>query len=165
MTHDSQSIAKLLFWQKDEFNLPLAYLNEDSLVEFLKTALEFAEEIGMNLRSSMKKLAKVLMDNEAKAANFQAMPVYWSTLELKFHQLLAALPKDQKTAMNQWFGEVLAIADDAFNQTANSLSGSAEELKATVEARRLYGALRYKTKESPNFKIYLPETKSKGGTQ
>lgn len=154
--------AKLLFWQKENFVLPLTYLSDESLLELLKTALEFSQEIGDKLRDCVKKLADLLQTN---ITNFQAMPIYWSMLETKFQRLLTALPDDKKMAMNEWFGEVLRIADDAFNQTANSLSGSAEELKATVEARRLYGALRYKTKELPNFKIYLPETKSKGGTQ
>ena len=163
MTHDSQSIAKLLFWQIDGFNLPLAYLNDDqSLLELLKVALEFSQEIGDKLRDGVKKLADLLQTN---IANFQAMPIYWSTLELKFQRLLSALPIEREVAMREWFGEVLATADNAFEQTTNSLSGSAEELKATVEARRLYGGLRYKTKEAPNFKIYLPETKSKGGIQ
>ena len=154
--------AKLLFWQKENFDLPLAYLNDKTLLELLKTALEFSQEIGDKLRDGVKKLADLLQTN---TANFQAMPIYWSTLELKFQRLLSDLPNKREAAMREWFGEVLATADNAFEQTANSLSGSAAELKAMVEARRLYGGLRYKTKEAPNFKIYLPETKTTGGNQ
>ena len=182
LNHDLKNIAKLLFWQKESFRMPLTYLTDEKLIDNLKTAIDFAEEIGKVLKNSADNLAFHLIPkptNENKergskkdwekarilAKTFQAMPIYWSTLELKFQKLLADLPDEKDEAMREWFGEVLRTADDAFNQTANSLSGSAEELKAIVEARRLYGGLRYKTKESPNYKIYLPETKSKGGTQ
>lgn len=157
--------AKLLFWQQESFYLPLAYLNDNDLLNLLKTAIEFAEEISGNLRSGIKRLAKILTDDEATAANFPAMPFYWSTLETEFQKLLSDLPNKKDAAMREWFGDVLSTADEAFEKTANSLSGAAKELKATVEARNFYGALRYKTKESTNFKIYLPETKAKGGTQ
>lgn len=154
--------ASVETWMHETLPIPLDYFNNNDLTETLETAIQFAEEVSEKLRAGVKKLADLLQTN---VANFQAMQIYWSTLELKFQQLLSNLPDEKEAAMREWFGEVLAVADDAFNQTANSLSGSAEELKATVEARRLYGALRYKTKESSNFKIYLPETKTKGEIQ
>lgn len=157
--------GKLLFWQQENFDLPLAYLNDDELLNLLKTAIEFAEDISNNLRAGVKKLAKILTDDEAAAANFPAMPFYWSTLETRFQTLLSDLPNERDKAMREWFGAVLSIADEAFDRTANSLSGAAKELKAVVEARNFYGALRYKTKESTGYKKYVPETKAKGGNQ
>ncbi|MDQ3129936.1 MAG: type I-E CRISPR-associated protein Cse1/CasA [Acidobacteriota bacterium] len=154
--------ASVETWMHETLPIPLAYFDDNDLAETLETAIKFAEEISEKLRAGIKKLAELL---NTDAANFQAMPIYWSTLELKFQNLLSDLPNKKDAAMREWFSAVLATADDAFERTANSLSGSAEELKATVEARRLFGALRYKTRKSPNFKIYLPETKSKGGTQ
>ena len=154
--------ASVETWMHETLPIPLDYFDDEELTTTLETAITFAEEIAEKLRSGIKKLADLLNTN---VNNFQAMPIYWSMLELKFQRLLSALPIEREVAMREWFGEVLATADDAFEQTANSLSGSAEELKATVEARRLYGGLRYKAKESPNFKIYLPETKTTGGNQ
>ncbi len=154
--------ASVETWMRETLPIPLDYFDDNNLTETLETAIQFAEEISEKLRAGVKKLADLLQTN---VANFQAMPIYWSTLELKFQRLLSNLPDEKEAAMREWFGEVLAVADDAFNQTANSLSGSAEELKGAVEARRLYGALRYKTKEASNFKNYLPETKTTGGTQ
>ncbi len=154
--------AKLLFWHQESFDLPLAFLDDENLLESLKTSLEFAEEISGNLRAGAKKLAEKL---ETDVANFPAMPIYWSTLELKFQSLLLNLPKDKDAAMRDWFTEVLSVADDAFDQTANSLSGSAEELRATVEARGLFYGITYKTKQKPEYKNYVPEIKTKGGTR
>lgn len=154
--------AKLLFWQQENFELPLAYLNDENLLESLKNALEFAEEISGNLRSGVKKLAETLGTN---AANFPAMPIYWSTLELKFQSLLSGLPNDKDAAMCEWFAEVLRTANKAFDDTTNSLSGSAQELKAVVEARGLFNGITYKTKQKPEYKNYVPETKSHGGSK
>ncbi|HXG84298.1 MAG TPA: type I-E CRISPR-associated protein Cse1/CasA [Pyrinomonadaceae bacterium] len=146
--------GKLLFWQQESFDLPLAYLNDENLLESLKTALEFAEEISGNLRSAVKKLAETL---ETNAANFPATPIYWSTLELKFQSLLSDLPNDKDAATRRWFAEVLAVANRAFDQTANSLSGSAQELKAAVEARGLFDGITYKTKQKLEYKNFVPE--------
>lgn len=159
--------GKLLFWQKEMFYLPLAYLNDNQLLDFLKTALEFAEEIAGNLRSGIKKLAKILTDDEAKATNFQAIPIYWSTLELRFQRLLSDLPNEKDAAMRKWFDVVLSTANTAFRQTADSLSGAAKEQKAIVEAeaefRRRKNFLR-KDKNS-EYGSYWLDKKSKGGTQ
>ncbi len=154
--------GKLLFWQKESFYLPLAYLSDNDLLNLLKTAIEFAEEISFVLKSSIKKLGDLL---ETNAANFQAMPIYWSTLELDFQHLLSNLPTQKEAAMREWFAFVLKTANDAFRRTADSLSGSAKEQKAIVEAEGLFRALRYKTVNSSEFKVYFPETKAKGGTQ
>lgn len=154
--------AKLLFWQQESFDLPLAYLNDENLLDSLKTALEFAEEISGNLRAGVKKLAETL---ETNAANFPAMPIYWSTLELRFQSLLSNLPNDKDAAMSGWFAEVLIVANNAFERTADSLSGSARELKAAVEAKGLFDGITYKTKQKPEYKNYVPQTKTTGGTK
>lgn len=154
--------GKLLFWQQESFELPLAFLDDENLLESLKTALEFAEEISGNLRSGVKKLAEQL---ETVVANFPAMAIYWSTLELEFQNLLSGLPPDKDAAMRKWFADVLRIANKAFDDTANSLSGSAEELRAAVEAEGFFKAITYKTKQKPEYKNYVPQTKTTGGTK
>lgn len=182
LNHDLKNIAKLLFWQKESFRLPLAFLTDENLVNNLKTSIDFAEEIGKNLRSSADTLAFHIIPkpaNESKesgskrdwerarimARNFQAMPFYWSTLELRFQSLLSDLPNDKDAAMRRWFAEVLCVASDAFERTTDSLSGSAQELKAAVEARGLFNAITYKTKQSPEYKNYVPAAKTTGGTR
>ncbi|MGI8848631.1 MAG: type I-E CRISPR-associated protein Cse1/CasA [Pyrinomonadaceae bacterium] len=127
LNHDLKNIAKLLFWQKESFRLPLAYLTDEKLVSDLKTAIEFAEEIGKHLKSSVNTLAFHIIPkpkNEGKeqasktdwekarilARTFQAMPVYWSTLELDFQHLLSNLPTQKEAAMREWFAFVLKTA-------------------------------------------------------
>jgi len=156
--------AKLLFWQKESFYLPLAYLDDAELLEILRNAVEFAEQIGFVLKSGVRKLAEEL---ETDAANFQAMPMYWSTLELAFQNLLSNLPNDTTAAMSDWCKFVLDTARDAFRRTADSLSGAARERKAIVEAEAEFNKQRniFLSKNENIYGVYLPRGKSKGGNQ
>jgi hypothetical protein len=74
----SSDKAKLLFWQQDRFNLPLIYLNDNELLNNLKTAISFSEEISYVLKGSLKNSAENL---ESDAANFSAVSIYWGSLE------------------------------------------------------------------------------------
>jgi hypothetical protein len=53
------------------------------------------------------------------------------------------LPEKQKDAMREWFGFADKTAKESFNQTANSLSGSAIEQKAIVEAEKKFNIDRH----------------------
>lgn len=184
LNHHLKNIAKLLFWQKESFQLPLAFLTDEDLAADLKTSIEFAEEIEKILKSSVDILAFHIIPkpgDEGKekgskkdwerarimARTFQAMPIYWSTLELNFHNLLSDLATKKDDAMREWFRVVLSIAKDAFRQTANSLSGSATEQKAIVEAESFFYYQKNKILRENNstYGKYFPETKVKGGTQ
>lgn len=154
--------ANVETWMHETLPIPLDYFDDETLTERLELTIQFAEEIGEKLKGSIEKLAKLL---KTKPANFQAMPIYWSTLELKFQTLLSDLPIDKDAAARRWFAEVLDAANDAFNRTANSLSGSAQELRAVVEARGLFGGISYKTKQKPEYKNFVPAMKTTGGTR
>jgi len=153
--------GKLLFWQQDKFNLPLAYLDNNELLNDLKNAIGFAEDIGRVLKFSVKILAEKL---ESDANNFSAVSTYWSKLEIRFQRLLLDLPNNKQSAMQNWFEFVDATARRAFNDTANSLSGSAVEQKAIVEAESSYFGARAKLlKGNSTYQQYLPHYKAKGG--
>ena len=155
--------GKLLFWQQDRFNLPLAYLNNDDLLNDLKQAIQFAEDMSGVLRFTVKVLAEQL---ESDANSFPAMPFYWSGLENRFQILLSGLPIDKEAAMQNWFGFVDKSAKKAFDDTANSLSGSANEQKAIVEAESAFYKTRAKLlKTNSTYGQYLPNYKTKGGAE
>jgi len=154
--------AKLLFWQQERFNLPLDYLNNNELLDKLKTCITFAEDLSFVLRGSLKNLAESL---ETELANFSAMSVYWASLEIEFKKLMLELPEKQDEAMVQWFQFVDRTAKESFNQTAKSLSGSATELKAVVNANGLLNGLRGKLlKGNSIYQELLPSYKTKGGS-
>ncbi len=159
----SSDKAKLLFWQQDRFNLPLIYLNDNELLNKLKTAISFAEEISYVLKGTLKNLADSL---ETNAANFSAISIYWGSLEIEFKKLMLELPEKQTDAMREWFSFVDKTAKDSFNQTSKTLSGSAAELKAVVNAQGLFNGLRGKLlKTNSIYQELLPNYKTKGGSE
>jgi CRISPR system Cascade subunit CasA len=155
--------AKLLFWQQDRFNLPLAYLNNNDLLNDLGISIKFAEDIAGVLKFSIKNLAEKL---ETDAANFSAMQIYWSSLETQFQKLLSDLPNEKQSAMQTWFEFTDKTAKQAFDDTANSLSGSAIEQKAIIEAESSFYRTRAKLlNENANYRENLPNYKTKGGKE
>jgi CRISPR system Cascade subunit CasA len=155
--------AKLLFWNHERFDLPVAYLQDDSLVKAIGTCLEFSEAIGASLRYGVKTLADQL---ETQRETFSIEANYWSQMETRFHRLLSHLPKNRDPEMIAWFRDTQRIAMDAFRDTVNGLSGTAAELQAAVNgenAMRSAIAKAIKAKAT-EWAPYLPERfEAKGG--
>lgn len=153
--------GKLLFWQQEKLFLPLAILDNKEMLNKIKLAISFAEDIGGVLRFAVKTLAN---DLETDLKNFSALSIYWSGLETRFKKFLVDLPNNQDETLEKWFGLTDNSAKDSFKQTANSLSGSAEEQKAIVEAENAFYASRKKLlNKNPEYKELLPKHKTKGG--
>lgn len=179
LKNSNENEAKLLFWQQDRFNLPLVYLNSNELLEDLRNAISFAEDISKVIYAGSRTLATFLLapksDNKnekqpdaknvsALMQSFAVETKYWANLETRFQRLLSTLPNDKETAMRDWFEFVDATAKRAFDNTANSLSGSANEQKAIVEAESSFYRTRAKLlKENSKYRENLPNYETKGG--
>lgn len=154
--------ANVKLWTQEKFPLSLIYLNDNNLLSELEKSIQFAEDIAGVLKFAVINLAKSL---ETKANSFSAMSIYWSSLETRFQRLLSALPNYKETAMRDWFEFVDETAKRAFNNTANSLSGSAIEQKAIVEAESSFYRTRAKLlNENSKYRENLPNYKTKGGS-
>lgn len=155
--------ASVETWMHESLPIPLDYFDDNNLTELMGRAIQFAEDISRALREGIKKLAK---DLETDAANFPAMAIYWSSLELAFQDLLSGLPDEKGAAMRRWFEIVVKTAENAFRRTADSLSGAGREQKAIVEAegefRKRKNFLR-KDKLS-EYGSYWIDKKATGGT-
>ena len=168
--------ANVKLWIQESLPLPLVYLNDNDLLNNLETAIKFAEDIARNvLKSSLNKLAWELQPNiagkersakaRAIADTFLSMPLYWSSLEIRFHKLLLKLPSGKDEALREWFGFIDKTAKDAFDKMANTLSGSAIEQKAMVEGKKAFHCERKKLlKENSTYQEFLPDYKTKGGS-
>lgn len=156
--------ASVETWMYESLPIPLDYFDDAKLPELLRLAVQFSEEISYALKKGIKELADNLKTN---ATNFQAMSIYWSTLELSFQTLLSNLPKDKTVAMSAWCKFVLDTARQAFRRTADSLSGAAREQKAIVEAEAEFNKQRniYLSKNQNTYGAYLPKERSKGGNK
>lgn len=154
--------ANVKLWTHEKLPLPLIYLKDNDLLDDLKNSIQFAEDIGSNLRYAVKILAENL---DTDIENFSAMSVYWASLEIKFHRLVADLPKDKEAAMLKWFRLVEKTARNAFYSTAGAISLTIEE-KAIVKAEEKYHigkrVLIHGTKDgkktgNPIYSKYLPK--------
>jgi CRISPR system Cascade subunit CasA len=161
--------GKLLFWNHERFDLPLAYLEDEELVQNLSTCLDFSEAMGKAMGKALQCCVKTLAHQLGTKPNrFPTESNYWSQMELRFHLLLVELPKKGKNEMIDWFSDTERIAFDAFNHTIMSLSGTAAENKAAVKARNalrsaISGAKKGKATE---WAPYLHERfEAKGGKQ
>ena len=126
--------ANVKSWTQERLPLPLEFLDNDELLEDLETAIKFAEEIEKEvLKPAIKKLAEIL---KSQSGSFSAVSIYWGSLEIEFKKMTLELPEKKDEAMCQWFEFVDKTAKQSFNDTANSLSGSAIEQKAIVEAEK-----------------------------
>lgn len=154
--------ASVETWMYENLPIPLDYFDNIQLTELLRFAVQFSEEISYSLKKGIKELADKL---KTDAANFQAMPTYWSTLELQFQRLLSDLPNDKTAAMRDWCAFVLETAQNAFRQTTDSLSGAAREQKAIVEAEAEFNKQRniFLSKNESVYGVYLLKRKTKGG--
>ena len=154
--------ANVLLWSQERLPLPLDYLNDAELLNSLQESIEFAEEFGRILRSSMKKLASDL--NAAIAESLPAVSFYWSNLESEFFKLLNDLTENKEKAMREWFVTVDQTAKEGFRKTANSLSGSATEQKAIIEAEGLFfSSIRKYLNKHSEYDKFFPKQKIKGG--
>ena len=181
LRNDSTNEAKLLFWQQDRFYLPLAYLNDNKLLNKIKIAIIFSDHIGETLNKACYKLALLLVAPESdrkdakspdgksvsnQIKSFAIESKYWASLEVEFKKLLRHFPEKQDEAMRDWFRFVNKRAEDVLNDAVKSLSGSATELKAVVNAQGLFNGLRGKLlKTNSIYQELLPNYKTKGGSE
>lgn len=140
--------ASVILWKQERLPLPLVFLSDNELQGKLSTIIGFAEDLARILQSSINKLAFEFLPNiagkdrseKAKkiAENFPTMPTFWGNLEITFKRIIIHLPEKQDEAICEWFQFVNKTAKKAFDKTADSLSGSAIEQKAIVEAEKKF---------------------------
>jgi CRISPR system Cascade subunit CasA len=150
--------AKIFFWRHETLPLPLAYLDDNGLVEVLKMALALAEACAKEaLRPAVWAAAadrltgSTDMQPDKKRVgdlvdSFAPDRVYWSRLELPFRELLAKFPEgdsDHRSAcLNGWYWNTLHLtALEAFEATIGQMDAG-RDLKAVSAGRsRLYTRL------------------------
>ena len=157
------SNAKFDSWRQERMPLPLDYLDNQKLLESLKDATGFAEEIGKILQRSMRKLAKELHELQSNLANnFPSMSFYWASLEHLFYNLLLDLPENEEKAKREWAFSVKRNAEEGFRKTADSLSGSAMEQKAIIASERyFYGSIRKYLNKNSEYGRFFPKKEKK----
>jgi len=145
----SKKQAKVHFYRSEQMPLALAYLQHESLVEALETALGMAESVARQLWGATRTLATFVLSPEADAQSARQLARgdldslmrqwaverrYWSRLELPFGQTMEGLPKGLEEALEAWRKTLQRTAWKAFDQVADNLSHDPRTLKAVVRA-------------------------------
>lgn len=145
--------AKIDFWRHEHLPLPLDYLDDESLVEDLQTALEECEESEKALRYALRHFAGGMLappegnpDKDAVTnlvSHLGADKLFWPRLERHFYHLLRELPNGREEALDTWADKLRYTCWDCFEEATRDLDGSARTLRSIVEARqRLGGGLK-----------------------
>ncbi len=141
--------ARVHFYRTERMPLPLAYLQDEKLVEYLQEALEMADSCGRQLWGATRTLARFVLSPQSDAESalqpnpkdLQALTRqwaverrYWSRLEIPFRETMEALPKGQEQALSHWREILLRTAREAFGHVADNLGHDPGALKAVVRA-------------------------------
>lgn len=173
--------ASVKLWANEKLPISLVYLDDNTLLSHLETAINFCEAVGIVLEKATRTLRKEIniqawesslksvkpqdrAKQEKKLINtLPTLSIYWSKLESGFYRLLSDLPKDKEQAMKDWGYLVIKSAEDAFTKTINNLSNSVAEQKAIVKAdKKFYWEKKKLFDENSNYRELLPSYKTKG---
>lgn len=142
--------AKVEFFRAERWPLPLAYLQDEPLVENLRTALEMAEAVSNQLWGAARTLATLFLCPEADhegarqpapedlnkvMGQWDVKRRYWAQLEPPFRLMLETLPADRDSALAEWQRTLRRAAWSAFDGVAENLAANPRTLKAAVRAR------------------------------
>ncbi len=139
--------AKIEFWRMERFELPSALAGEEDIRKEIHSLLNRAEDTQKALWKACASFARDLVsrgtrdpdkkDTRAFVEQMVPIPLYWSILEARFHELLHAytLDKPEREITLQWFEAVRDALNQAWEQHRASVStGDAWAIRALVKA-------------------------------
>ena len=158
--------SKVLFYRSESLPLPLVYLEDTDLIKDLEYALLWADYIAGNLNIAVRHLAETMIsfakDNPEGRTPFQddwkklrqhlgADPIFWSRLELPFHQLVEALPQRGEAALEDWKTSLEHSAKIALEHAIDMCGDNLVAWRAQVGARSILfaGLKKYHEQELP----------------
>jgi CRISPR system Cascade subunit CasA len=134
--------ANPLYWRMEQFTVPSEILEDVKILERLKDALRFAEDVGLTVRSQTRSLAQYVLAPDGRKADTKAVTrlasalgteaQYWARLDASFREFLSGLTEE---GLRNWYKKVKNIAFTVFDETTGHyLSHSARELQAQARA-------------------------------
>lgn len=141
----------IYFHRGQHLPLPMAYLEDENLVDVLSKALDLAEATRSRLwRAGSTLINLFLAPNYGDEGEVRPNPDdvqrlrdhldierhYWFQLETPFYHTLQAIAEQGTDALVPWVAILRAAAQDALNTAADGLERSPRGLKAQVRARQ-----------------------------
>lgn len=139
--------AKIEFWRMERFELPEALASEKDLRAEIRSLLDRAEQAQHSLWLACSRFARDLIghgnrdpdrkDVRAFLGQMVAIPLYWSILETRFHELLHAytLDRSESEIRRLWVESIRDAVRRAWEQHEDSVvAGDAWAIRALVKA-------------------------------
>lgn len=139
--------AKIEFWRMEQFALPHALASDRSVRAEINALLGVAENTQKTLWSACSLFARNLLgrgermpdkkDIRKFVEQMPVSPMYWTTLEANFHELLRefTLERSSEDIRCQWLKSVRSALQTAWNQhRASVATGDAWSIRALVKA-------------------------------
>lgn len=141
---DKRKSAKILMWRHTRLPLPLELLHNTDLVDMIKRALESAEAVAKELKSSIGKLTM-----EIKISNNNwIIKQYWSRLQVPFFKYIIDLSQiseemdqeehHQRILDNWMIDTVIPIARESFEIVCDGLPNTAKGMKISALTRKTF---------------------------
>ena len=145
--------ASLEFLRAESMPLPLPYLQDQTRVSQLGSALKLAEDVATQLYFGQRDLARWYLKPEADeqdlskddregikelATSWHADRRYWSQLEVRFNVLIEGLPVNPEATMQEWRGHLRRTANDAFDYAEACVGADMRAYRARALARETF---------------------------
>lgn len=142
----SNNKAQIKFWRIERFILPSVITSENTIRSDIGKLLKIAEDVQKFLMEACKLFARHLLrrgEKEPEKSEINAfinqmacVPLYWSTLEAKFHDILASfsVDKDADEIEYEWRVAVANALSSAWDQHKSTVLGGIWEIRAFVKA-------------------------------
>ena len=143
--------AKVEFFRTEQLSLPLAYLQDQQLVNTLRSdILSPAEEVGRQLWGAARTMARLILNRDADRetahqparedldrviAPWGIERRYWSRLEVPFRLALEGLPLNRDKTRAAWQQTLRRTAWEAFDGVTADVETDPRALKGAVRGR------------------------------
>lgn len=168
LSTEAGKAANLVLWRQERLPLPLAYLEDQDLLDKLKEALEMAEDTNSKvLGSCLARIARLIVSPEVESPggrtpdrnevdrlfnSWAPARIYWSHLESPFRRLLVELPHDRETdeyddviygrrCIPLWGQAVKQAARKTFSTIIAGLERNVRTLRAVAKIEGLFSHL------------------------
>lgn len=153
---------KVYFYGGEQFKYPASIIKNQSLIHQLQIGMNEAEEIGYALKTSLRKLAEIILAQQADFSesrkpdpadmdklldHWHAEGVYWGNLETHFQKFINQVVIDPEKARQEWQKTIKETAKSALSFAIRVAGDSPAALKAAAFAEK---KLNYQLKQTLN---------------
>lgn len=134
--------AKVFEWIRAEFNVPKELMKDDSYVEYIGRAFNFANE-------SEQIISKVFLNHlnrervktkKYKTVQLNMIENFWGKLSIPFREFILYLPEEKEAACIEWAETVYQTAMAVYQNAVQTINDKAINLELIINMERVCNA-------------------------